>query len=159
MHPHCPLLGNFKTRGNQPTGRRGSLAPFTSHPGSSGNATSSSCDSYLSAYALRDSLTVSRPLTQAPLRFEQSAGVSISTDSQRQLCRMLGQSPPRFSVFCGLPFSLIHSPCYSQPYPALGRRGANSALPISRPPSQGRSPSGVHLAPILERWVVKGAHP
>lgn len=48
--------GNFKGHGNQPIGRRSHLASFIPHPGSITNHTSGSCDSNLSAYALKVSL-------------------------------------------------------------------------------------------------------
>ena len=89
------------------------MAPVTSHSSSSRNPVSGSCDSHPSAYALRNFLRVSRPPTQAPLT-EQGAEVTPSSDSQRQLCRVRGQSPPRCYHIFGRPFSLVPSRCYSQ---------------------------------------------
>ena len=104
------------------------MAPVTSHSSSSGNPISGSCDSHPSAYALRNSLPVSRPLTQAPLT-EQGAEVIPSSDSQRQLCRVWGQSPPRCYHIFGRPSSLIPSPCYSQLHPDLGERAQTRPCP------------------------------
>lgn len=120
------------------------MASITSHSSSSGNPVSGSCDSHPSAYALRNSLPVSRPLTQGPLTKQ---GAEVIPSSQPAIAlqgvgEVTSKMLPRLWTFLlscpGHPFSLVPSPCYSQLHPDPGGTGADLALPISYPPSQGR---------------------
>lgn len=141
------------------------MAPVTSHSSSSGDPILGSCDSHPSAYALRNSLPVSRPLTQAPLT-EQGAEVIPSSDSQRQLCRVWGQSPPR----C---YHIFGRPCYSQLHPDLGERVQTWPCPSPILPAKEGLFEGLKeltWPPSLNAWegspslqrepiAAKGAHP